>query len=238
MSETNKNAGNSVLECRDVKKSFVMGSKTLEVLKGIDLTLRLGEITSILGISGSGKSTLLSILGTLDKPNSGSVILEGTEVSSFNESDLASIRNRKIGFVFQFHYLLPEFTALENAAMPRLILNRPRQDAFQKAESLLAEVGLQDRLDHKPNELSGGELQRVAVARALVNDPVLVLADEPTGNLDRMNGDAVYELMLSMSRKTGKTFLVVTHNESIAEKTDKILTLADGKIVEGMPAST
>ncbi|MFC1477240.1 ABC transporter ATP-binding protein [candidate division KSB1 bacterium] len=228
MSQKNSSTGKTVLACTDIQKTFTMGEKKLDVLNGVNLSLKYGEIVSILGISGVGKSTLLSILGTLDKPDSGKIYLEGNDVTGLGEADLASIRNRKIGFVFQFHYLLPEFTALENIAMPGLIHHQPKKECFQKAAGLLKDVGLDERMDHKPNELSGGELQRVAVARSLINEPVIVLADEPTGNLDRENGESVYELMLELSRKKEKTFLVVTHNESIAEKTDRILTLTDG----------
>ncbi len=217
-----------ILEVQDVHKHFHMGNKTLEVLKGVNFYLNKGEIVSVLGVSGSGKSTLLSIIGTLDRPDQGSIFLENVNITTLNESLLASVRNEKIGFVFQFHYLLPEFTALENVAMPGFIRNRPRIEVIDRARKLLDDVGLSERLDHKPNELSGGELQRTAVARALINDPVLVLADEPTGNLDRENGDSVYNLMLELSRNSQKTFLVVTHNESIAARTDRTLTLSDG----------
>ena len=220
-----------VLKVKNISKQFKMGDKTIQVLKDVNFSLRRGEIASILGVSGAGKSTLLSIIGTLDRPSGGTVILEDKNITSFNENQLCELRNQKIGFVFQFHYLLPEFTALENVAMPGLIQRLPRKKVFEKAESLLSEVGLSDRAEHKPNELSGGELQRVAVARSLVNDPVLVLADEPTGNLDRENGDAVYALMLRLSRDSGKTFLVVTHNETIAKRTDRVLTLADGVMI-------
>ena len=220
-----------VLKVKNNSKQFKMGDKTIQVLKDVNFSLRRGEIASILGVSGAGKSTLLSIIGTLDRPSVGTVILEDKNITSFNENQLCELRNQKIGFVFQFHYLLPEFTALENVAMPGLIQRLPRKIVFEKAESLLSEVGLSDRAEHKPNELSGGELQRVAVARSLVNDPVLVLADEPTGNLDRENGDAVYALMLKLSRDSGKTFLVVTHNETIAKRTDRVLTLADGVMI-------
>jgi len=227
-----KNSKNSqvLLEVNNIFKHFQMGGKTLEVLKGVNFTLNRGKIASVLGISGSGKSTLLSIIGTLDRPNSGAVILNGKNITALDESQLAAVRNLQIGFVFQFHYLLPEFTALENVAMPGFIQDAPRKKMLEKAESLLCAVGLEERLDHKPNELSGGELQRVAVARALINDPLLVLADEPTGNLDRKNGEAVYSLILELSRKDGRTFLVVTHNELIASQTDRILTLSDGII--------
>ncbi len=221
---------NTVLRAENLHKSYMLGKRKLEVLKGIDLSLKKGEISSILGISGSGKSTLLSILGTLDRPDKGHLIIDGEIISDSDEQRLAALRNKKIGFIFQFHYLLPEFTALENAAMPGLIKRSPKDSVFKQAEDYLLKVGLGDRLDHKPAELSGGELQRVAVARALINDPLIVLADEPTGNLDKSNGEAVYGLMLDLSRDTGKTFLVVTHNESIASRTDRIYTLADGQL--------
>lgn len=219
-----------LLKVNNIYKHFQMGGKKLEVLKGVNFTLNRGEIASILGVSGSGKSTLLSVIGTLDRPDKGSIILNGKNITALNESRLAVVRNLQIGFIFQFHYLLPEFTALENVAMPGFIQGAPHKKILEKAESLLGAVGLEERLDHKPNELSGGELQRVAVARALINDPALVLADEPTGNLDRKNGEAVYSLMLELSRKNGRTFLVVTHNELIASQTDRILTLSDGTI--------
>ena len=219
-----------LLEVNNIYKHFQMGGKKLEVLKGVNFTLNRGEIASILGVSGSGKSTLLSVIGTLDRPNNGSIVLNGKNITALDESRLAVVRNLQIGFIFQFHYLLPEFTALENVAMPGFIQGVPRKKILEKAESLLCAVGLEERLEHKPNELSGGELQRVAVARALINDPALVLADEPTGNLDRKNGDAIYSLMLGLSRNSGRTFLVVTHNELIASQTDRILTLSDGTI--------
>lgn len=230
MKATSQNS-DILLKVSGVKKHYQMGNKTLNVLSDVNFSLKRGEIASILGISGAGKSTLLNIIGTLDKPNSGSVLLDGEDLTKYSESALASIRNKKIGFIFQFHYLLPEFTALENVAMPGLIQRLPRDLVFKRSRELLERVGMEGRLDHKPNELSGGELQRVSVARALINDPVLVLADEPTGNLDRANGELIYSIILELSKKAKKTFLVVTHNETIADKTDRIFTLADGKIV-------
>ncbi|MCP4725525.1 MAG: ABC transporter ATP-binding protein [bacterium] len=221
----------AVLKAVNIHKSYLLGKRKLEVLKGVDLELKKGEISSILGISGSGKSTLLSILGTLDRPDKGHLIIDGEKIIDSEDQKLAALRNVKIGFIFQFHYLLPEFTAIENAAMPGLIKREPKKEVFEKADHYLRKVGLGERLDHKPAELSGGELQRVAVARALINDPILVLADEPTGNLDKGNGEAIYELMLSLSRETGKTFLVVTHNENIASRTDRVYTLAEGKLI-------
>ena len=230
MKATSQNS-DILLKVSGVEKHYQMGNKTLNVLSDVNFSLKRGEIASILGISGAGKSTLLNIIGTLDKPNSGSVLLDGEDLTKYSESALASIRNKKIGFIFQFHYLLPEFTALENVAMPGLIQRLPRDLVFKRSRELLERVGMEGRLDHKPNELSGGELQRVSVARALINDPVLVLADEPTGNLDRANGELIYSIMLELSKKAKKTFLVVTHNETIADKTDRIFTLTDGKIV-------
>ena len=220
----------TILEVRNIAKSYRMDSKKVEVLKDVSFSLKQGEIVSVLGISGAGKSTLLNIIGTLDRPDSGTVFLSGKNISSVSEKKLSEIRNRNIGFIFQFHYLLPEFTALENTAMPGLIRRLSKQAVFEKARTLLTAVNLEDRLYHKPSELSGGELQRVAVARALINEPVLVLADEPTGNLDRSNGEAVFDLILTLSRTKGCTFLVVTHNELIAARTDRILTLSDGII--------
>lgn len=229
MKATSQNS-DILLKVSGVEKHYQMGNKTLNVLSDVNFSLKRGEIASILGISGAGKSTLLNIIGTLDKPNSGSVLLDGEDLTKYSESALASIRNKKIGFIFQFHYLLPEFTALENVAMPGLIQRLPRDLVFKRSRELLERVGMEERLDHKPNELSGGELQRVSVARALINDPVLVLADEPTGNLDRANGETIYSIMLELSKTANKTFLVVTHNETIADKTDRIFTLTDGKI--------
>ncbi len=221
----------TILEVQGIYKNFQVGKKRVDVLNGVNFSLNRGEIVSILGVSGAGKSTLLSIIGTLDRPNKGIITLDGENVTKMDEMQLAIVRNKKIGFVFQFHYLLPEFTALENVAMPGFIQGKPRNDVVNRARELLVNVGLGERLDHKPSELSGGELQRTAVARALINDPAIVLADEPTGNLDRENGEAVYNLMLDLSHKSNKTFLVVTHNESISERTNRILTLSDGKII-------
>ncbi len=221
----------TILEVQDIYKNFQVGNKRVDVLNGVNFSLNRGEIVSILGVSGAGKSTLLSIIGTLDRPNKGMITLDGENVTKMDEMQLAIIRNKKIGFVFQFHYLLPEFTALENVAMPGFIQDKSRHDVVNRARELLVNVGLGERLDHKPSELSGGELQRTAVARALINDPAIVLADEPTGNLDRENGKAVYDLILDLSNKSNKTFLVVTHNESISERTNRILTLSDGKII-------
>ncbi|HEX9935094.1 MAG TPA: ABC transporter ATP-binding protein [bacterium] len=202
----------------------------LDVLKGIDMDIRSGEILAIMGPSGVGKSTLLHILGGLDRPTQGSVIFDDKDIFRSNDEMLARFRNQYIGFVFQFHHLLPEFTALENVAMPSLIRRRNPKDVFTKAKKLLAEVDLKQRLQHKPRELSGGEQQRVAFARALINDPVLILADEPSGNLDMTNSLALHRLIWNLVRRKGKTFAVVTHNEELAARADRVVRLYDGKI--------
>ena len=202
----------------------------MEVLKGITFNVRKKEIITIVGPSGVGKSTLLNIIGTLDKPTKGEIYIDSQEISKLKDSELAVLRNKKIGFIFQFHYLLPEFTALENVAMPGYIMGINRTDIEDKARELLEVVGLKDRIDHKPGELSGGELQRVAVARSLINEPLIVLADEPTGNLDRKNGEALLELIWGLSNEKNQTFLIVTHNEKIASRADRIIELFDGKI--------
>ena len=205
-------------------------SLELEVLKGIDLDIHEGEILAIIGPSGVGKSTLLHILGALDRPGFGRVTLETTDVFSMGDVQLASFRNRMVGFVFQFHHLLPEFTAVENVAMPGLISRQDVRKTYQKARELLEDVGFKDRMDHKPRELSGGEQQRVAFARSLVNDPVLVLADEPSGNLDLANSTTLHELMWELVREKNKTFVVVTHNRELASQADRIVELYDGRV--------
>ena len=226
-----------LLEVRNLHKSYRTKAESLHVLKGVELTIRAGEIVSIVGPSGSGKSTLLHILGTLDRPDEGEVILKdfrkGKEIPLFEQTDteLAHLRNREIGFVFQFHHLLPEFTALENVMMPELIGRMKRSEVEVRGRSLLGEVGLINRENHRPSELSGGEKQRVAVARALIHSPRIVLADEPTGNLDSASGTALYELLLTLSRERNLTFLIVTHNEALARRGDRILQLVDGKIL-------
>lgn len=211
-------------------KSFPMGGEPLHVLKGIDLEIARGEMLCIVGASGVGKSTFLHLLGTLDRPTEGTVSFEGLDVFSLKENEMARFRNRKIGFVFQFHHLLPEFTALENAAMPALIQGMNRRDALEKARALLEEVGLRERTDHRPGELSGGEQQRVAVARALFLHPDVVLADEPTGNLDTRTGEEVFGLIQRLRREKGTTFVVVTHNEGLASRADRIAKMVDGRI--------
>ena len=204
----------------------------LEVLKGVDLEIEKGEIVSIAGSSGAGKSTLLHILGTLDKADSGTLTLDNIKMSALSGKKLAAFRNKHIGFVFQFHHLLPEFTALENVCIPGWIAKRPAKEVESKACEILDLLNLKDRHDHKPGELSGGEQQRVAVARALINDPSIVMADEPTGNLDSANAGELHQLFLALRKKFQQSFLIVTHNEELARQSDRILHMKDGKIVD------
>jgi lipoprotein-releasing system ATP-binding protein len=204
---------------------------TLEVLKGVDIAIDKGEIVSIVGSSGAGKSTLLHILGTLDKPDSGTVILENINCTSLSGKKLADFRNKHIGFVFQFHHLLPEFSAIENVCIPGWIGNVKKSAVKARAQELLTALGLKDRIDHKPGSLSGGEQQRVAVARALINNPAVVFADEPTGNLDSGNANELHQLFFDLRKQFGQTFLIVTHNEELAKISDRIVHMKDGKIV-------
>ena len=214
-----------------LRKDFPQGGGgRLEVLKGIDLRVGAGESLAVVGPSGAGKSTLLHILGTLDRPTGGSFRFDGEAVFDRPDPELARFRNRHVGFVFQFHHLLPEFTALENVTMPARIAGLPRAEAAGEAESLLEAVGLAERMTHRPGELSGGEQQRVALARALVLRPRVLLADEPTGNLDHRTGDAIHQLLLERNRDTGVTLVVVTHNRELARSMDRTVTLADGHI--------
>lgn len=215
----------------DLYKSFSMGAYEVSVLKGINLEIRRGELIAIIGASGAGKSTLLHILGTLDKPSSGTVIFDGQDLFQMTEARQADFRNKRIGFVFQFHHLLPEFTALENACMPALIQRRDAASVESDAKALLDAVGLGHRLHHKPGELSGGEQQRVAIARALMQKPDLVLADEPTGNLDSHTGDALFRLMRDLNKAGGTTFVIVTHNDKLSAQADRIIHMQDGMIV-------
>jgi lipoprotein-releasing system ATP-binding protein len=204
---------------------------TVEVLRGVDIEIERGEIVSIVGSSGAGKSTLLHILGTLDEADRGIVKLNEIETASLNKNRLADFRNRKIGFVFQFHHLLPEFTALENVCIPGWLAGRKKKEVEDRAKELLSLLGLTERLDNKPNQLSGGEQQRVAVARALINNPSIVFADEPTGNLDSVNAKELHELFFDLRKKFRQTFLIVTHNEELAQLSDRVLHMKDGKIV-------
>ena len=201
----------------------------MEVLKGVDLTFSQGEKAAIVGASGVGKTTLLHILGTLDRPSTGKVSYEGKDIFTLNETDLSVFRNREIGFVFQFHHLLPEFNALENTMMPCLIQGTPKKEAESRAETILTLVGLKERLSHKPGELSGGEQQRVAVARALVLEPKVLLADEPTGNLDTKTGESIFDLLQELNRIQGVTLIVVTHNLKLAERLSRQIQLIDGR---------
>jgi lipoprotein-releasing system ATP-binding protein len=203
----------------------------LEILKGVDLEIRQGEVVSIVGSSGAGKTTLLTILGTLDRPTSGEIYLGNESISAFNEKKLATFRNRNIGFVFQFHQLLPEFTAIENVAIPALIGKMNKRQAFEKAGKLLMELNLGDRAEHKPSQLSGGEQQRIAVARALINDPKVIFADEPSGNLDSRNAEELHRLFFRLRDTFGQTFVIVTHNKDLAAMADRTLVMSDGRIV-------
>jgi lipoprotein-releasing system ATP-binding protein len=220
------------IELRNVFKTFGNGTKKVEVLRGVNLTFSRGERVAIVGASGTGKTTLLHILGVLDRPTSGKVFYWGKDVFELNDRDLALFRNQEIGFVFQFHHLLPEFNALENTMMPCLIRGLSKREASQRAEAILALVGLQDRISHKPGELSGGEQQRVAVARALVMEPKVLLADEPTGNLDTKTGSAVFDLLLELNRIKKVTLIVVTHNLQLAARMARQIRLVDGVPVE------
>lgn len=223
-----------MIEIKGVTKSF--GS--LQVLKGIDLRIEKGEIVSIVGPSGAGKTTLLQILGTLDKPDSGSVVVDGIETSTLSTNKLSEFRNTHLGFVFQFHQLLPEFTAIENIMIPAYIAGMKPKETRNRAEELLEFMGLSDRATHKPNELSGGEKQRVAVARALMNNPAVILADEPSGSLDSKNKEELHKLFFELRDKFGQTFVIVTHDETLATLTDRTIHLKDGRIVgEGSEAS-
>ena len=221
-----------ILKVKDLKKSFKVGKNRVDILKGISFEINEGEMVAITGPSGAGKSTLLHLLGTLDKPSSGEIILNGRSIENERDFFLAKIRNEMIGFVFQFHFLLPEFTALENVMIPILIGGKSRSSAREKAEKLLLDLDLKERMNHRPSELSGGEQQRVAIARALANEPQIVLADEPTGNLDSSNTNRIYELLKEINSKTRQTFLIVTHNSVLSERMDKKVHIVDGLINE------
>jgi lipoprotein-releasing system ATP-binding protein len=227
--------GGSLYELRDLHKSFRTDDKEVHVLQGIRMDIRQGEALAILGASGVGKTTLLHILGTLDPPTKGQVLYRGEELFGKPDGDLAAFRNREIGFVFQFHYLLTELSALENAALPGLIGGQTRQKAEQRARGLLEDMGLGDRLNHRPGKLSGGEQQRVAVARAMLMEPRVILADEPTGNLDTRTSSAVEDLLLDLREQHGVTLVVVTHNPEFARRMDRQVRMVDGKIEEESP---
>jgi lipoprotein-releasing system ATP-binding protein len=221
-----------VLEAEGVVREFREGTSTLRVLDGLDLRLQRGECVAIVGASGSGKTTLLQILGGLDRPTLGSVRIDGRDLHALNEIERSALRNRTIGFIYQFHHLLPEFSALENVAMPLLVRRMATVEAKSRASVILEEVGLGSRLSHRPHQLSGGERQRAAVARALVTEPALVLADEPTGNLDGRNAEQVFELMLRLNRDRRTTLVIVTHDARLAARMDRVLTLTEGRLVE------
>lgn len=216
-----------MIKAENITKSF----GDLQVLKGINIEIKKGEIVSIVGASGAGKTTFLQILGTLDKPDSGRIIFNNIDVHGLNEKPLSRFRNQNIGFVFQFHHLLPEFTALENVCIPAFVARVPKNKAESRANEILTFLKLESRLDHKPNELSGGEQQRVAVARALVNDPEVILADEPSGNLDTQNKKELHELFFTLREKYNQTFVIVTHDINLAKMADRKLTIKDGKII-------
>ena len=223
-----------MIDIKGITKSF--GS--LQVLKGIDLHINKGEVVSIVGPSGAGKTTLLQIMGTLDKPDSGEIIIDGTDVRKLSSKKLSEFRNKRIGFVFQFHQLLPEFTAIENIMIPAFIAGMSKSEAKKRAKELLDFMGLADRAGHKPNELSGGEKQRVAVARALVNKPAVILADEPSGSLDSRNKAELHQLFFDLRDKTGQTFVIVTHDESLAKITDRTISMKDGMLEPDVQAAS
>ena len=227
----------SVLEAREVSKSFRQGPVTLEVLRGAALSVAAGERVAIIGASGSGKTTLLQILGGLDQPSSGQVLVDGRDIHRLTEKERGELRNRAIGFVYQFHHLLPEFSALENIAMPLLVRRAQVAEARKAARELLERVGLGQRLDHRPHQLSGGERQRAAVARALVTQPKIVLADEPTGNLDGANAESVFELMLELNRERGTSLVVVTHDPRLADRMERIYEIEKGSLSQRLRPS-
>lgn len=216
-----------MIECRNIFKSY----GTLEVLHDLSLTVERGEVVSIVGASGAGKTTLLQIIGTLSRPDSGSVVIDGTDVSTMRDRELSGFRNSKIGFVFQFHNLLPEFTAFENVCIPGLIGGRDRSEVEHRAAELIDMMSLRDRRDHKPAEMSGGEQQRIAIARALINSPAVLLADEPSGNLDTRNRDEIHRLFLELRDRLGQTIMIVTHDEKLAGMADRRIVMSDGRII-------
>ena len=221
-----------IVSVKGLKKTFAFGSSGVDVLRGVDIDISAGEMLSIVGASGVGKSTLLHIIGALDRPSSGKVYYGGRDIFGMGDRELAVFRNSHVGFVFQFHHLLPEFTALENVMMPSIIKGTPKGDAAARATSLLADVGLSGRAGHRPGELSGGEQQRVAIARALMVEPAVILADEPTGNLDTHTAESVHSLLSGLNRERGITFVIVTHNERLAMQTGRTIRMVDGLVVE------
>ncbi|MDP2209058.1 MAG: ABC transporter ATP-binding protein [Bacteroidota bacterium] len=224
-----------IIRCSNIRKKFITDKKSnsfLQVLRGIDLEIYEGEIVSIVGSSGAGKSTLLHILGGLDKPSEGEVYWGEKNISELNDESLARLRTKEVGFVFQFHHLLPEFTALENVAMPQMILGKTLTAAQDSAKSVLPLVGLAERSNHKPSELSGGEQQRIAIARAIVNKPKVVLADEPTGNLDSATSEELFSLIQRLNKENKQTFIIATHNENLAHRSHRVLRIEDGKLFQ------
>jgi lipoprotein-releasing system ATP-binding protein len=219
-----------MLELTDIHKSYKHNGNTINVLKGIDITIGQGDTLAVIGASGAGKSTLLNIMGALERPTRGNVKIRGKHITDFDESGLCSLRNKEIGFVFQFHHLLPEFNALENTIMPALISRMGMKESKERAEKILAKVGLANRLNHRTGELSGGEQQRVAIARALMMQPKILLADEPTGNLDRNTGKDIVELLLRIREEEGLSMVIVTHNQQLADKMTKVMEIVDGKL--------
>jgi lipoprotein-releasing system ATP-binding protein len=220
----------NIIEIRDLTKIYTDGLG-VKALDGLNMTVKRGEFLSIIGPSGSGKSTLLHMIGILDTPTSGTILIDGENVTTMSDKERSSARNEMLGFIFQYHHLLPDFSALENVMMPLLIAGKSKREAEKIASDILKEVGLEERMDHRPNQLSGGQNQRVAVARALANDPKIVIGDEPTGNLDSHSSDKIYELLRKLNKEHDQTFILVTHDENMAAKTDRIVRIVDGKIV-------
>ncbi len=221
-----------ILEAKNIKKWYDTGDRSrLEVLKGISLSFDQGEVVAVIGQSGAGKSTLVHLLGLLDKPSEGEILFNGKNITQYSDEQISRVRNENIGFVFQFHHLLPEFSALENVLMPSFIAGKSGKEQYERARVLLSDVGMTDRESHKPSELSGGEQQRVAVARALMNSPKIIFADEPSGNLDAQNAELLHDLLFSLREKHQQSFVIVTHNKDLAERTDRRITLSNGLIV-------
>lgn len=227
-----RNTNSTVIECVDLEKTYHDGSRELRILRNLNMDVRHGESLAISGPSGVGKSTLLHIIGTLDRPTSGKVLFRGTSLAETNRNEINRIRNEEIGFVFQFYHLLPEFTALENVMMPAFSMGMKRSELRERAEELLTKVGLADRMSHKPGMLSGGEQQRVAIGRALFNRPSVVLADEPTGNLDEHTGEGIIELLVELNRTEGVTLVIVTHDDSMAKQADRWIYIHEGQAIE------